>query len=440
MANAEHIKVLKRGVKTWNEWRYESEIFGHELAYVDLTKIDLRGINLKGADLREADLRGTNLNGVDLKGANLYKADLTNTNLAETDLSNADLAGAKLRKANLENAYLHKSYLRGANLYKANLKNAEFSEAILRGADLREADLSGANLRNTNLCGAKLQKALLCGAVLNDTKLGRADLTEADLSGTNLYRTNLIESILRKTIFNSSVLVKTVFSLTDLSTCIGLETIRHIGPSIIDGNTTILDYKNLPVKFLKGCGLKDWQIEAIKLNDPDIHESQITDLVYEIDRLRNKSPIQPYSVFISYSRKDEEFVERIEKVFNENGIRFWRDVHHATAGPLEKQISSAIHINPTVLLVLSEQSVKSDWVQFEVRKARELEQKLNRHVICPVAIDDSWKTCNWPERLRYQIEEYNILDFSRWKDIETFKSQIAKLFKGLSIYYRDESD
>lgn len=43
-------------------------------------------------------------------------------------------------------------------------------------------------------------------------------------------------------------------------------------------------------------------------------------------------------------------------------------------------------------------------------------QNDDRDVLYPVASDGTWKNCRWPERLREQIMEYNILDFSMWED------------------------
>jgi hypothetical protein len=126
----------------------------------------------------------------------------------------------------------------------------------------------------------------------------------------------------------------------------------------------------------------------------------------------------------------------LEKGLNGKGIRFWRDIHNATAGRLEKQIDRAIRLNPTVLLVLSEQSVQSDWVQHEARLARKLEIETNRDVLCPVALDDSWKDCDWPERLREQIMEYNILDFSGWRDAGKFRRMFGRLLDGLDLFYK----
>jgi hypothetical protein len=111
-------------------------------------------------------------------------------------------------------------------------------------------------------------------------------------------------------------------------------------------------------------------------------------------------------------------------------------VHHAISGRLEKQIGRAIQLNPTVLLILSEHSLKSDWVEYEVRAARELEKEMGRDVLCPVALDDSWKNSPWPKRIMEQIIEYNILDFSNWKNDSKFGRTFNKLIDGLELFYK----
>jgi len=57
-------------------------------------------------------------------------------------------------------------------------------------------------------------------------------------------------------------------------------------------------------------------------------------------------------------------------------------------------------------------------------------------VLCPVALDDAWKTCRWPERLREQIEEYHILDLLRLADEAFFRQAFGKLIDGLDLFYR----
>lgn len=89
-------------------------------------------------------------------------------------------------------------------------------------------------------------------------------------------------------------------------------------------------------------------------------------------------------------------------------------------------------------LILSKDSVESDWVEFEVRKAIEKAKNEKRDVLVPIALDDAWKTCNWPERLMQQIKEYYILDFSSWTDEKKFDEQYAKLLQGIKLYYAND--
>jgi hypothetical protein len=111
-------------------------------------------------------------------------------------------------------------------------------------------------------------------------------------------------------------------------------------------------------------------------------------------------------------------------------------IHHSTASCLERQIDRAIRLNPTVLLVLSEHSVRSDWVEHEARLARKLEQETDRDVLCPIALDDRWKTCRRPEGLREQVTEYNVLDFSNWQNPDYMRHMFARLIDGLCLFYK----
>jgi len=54
----------------------------------------------------------------------------------------------------------------------------------------------------------------------------------------------------------------------------------------------------------------------------------------------------------------------------------------------------------------------------------------------PVALDDSWKNSSCPERIMEQVKEYNILDFSTWKDDKKFNKMFRKLIDGLDLIYK----
>ena len=87
-----------------------------------------------------------------------------------------------------------------------------------------------------------------------------------------------------------------------------------------------------------------------------------------------------------------------------------------------------------MVLVLSEASVESNWVEWEVKRAIALEKELKRPVLCPLALDQAWRTCDWPMWLRSKIENYNVLDYSKPSAIV---EMMPRLLKGLNIHYRD---
>jgi uncharacterized protein YjbI with pentapeptide repeats len=386
MANQELVQILKQGGEVWNKWRTENIV----------SILDLMG----------ADLRGTFLNGADLRQAFLYKAELIGANLSRADLHGADLRMAHLSEAHLTGAHLSRADLSDAELWKADLSEASLWRANLKAANFNEANLSEADLR-----GANLRKALLVGT---------------DLSGANLIECN----------FSNAIISDTIFANSDLSETVGLEDVVHYGPSSISTDTIARSKGKIPEVFLRGCGLSDVDIEYAKLPNPELSNDEINKILYRMYDMRASQALQTSSLFISYSHGDSSFFDKLEKHLNRKGIRFWRDAHDLKSGRMEKQIDRAIRQNPTVLLILSEHSLKSDWVEHEVRTARELEKEMGRDVLCPVALDDSWKNSPWPKRVMEQVMEYNILDFSTWQDDSKFGSTFNKLIDGLELFYK----
>ncbi|NPV62505.1 MAG: pentapeptide repeat-containing protein [Methanotrichaceae archaeon] len=109
MANRDQLKVLRLGVKAWNQRRKENPqdrvyLVGADLHQANLAVADLRMANLNEADLGEANLRGSNLCKAHLDGARLRKADLRETFLGGAHLRNADLSQANLHRACLNRA------------------------------------------------------------------------------------------------------------------------------------------------------------------------------------------------------------------------------------------------------------------------------------------------------------------------------------------------
>jgi hypothetical protein len=266
----------------------------------------------------------------------------------------------------------------------------DLTGAKLNGANLREANLGGANLHGANLHGANLG-----GAKLNGANLRGASLTRAILTGANLSRVSLLD---------------TVFGNTKLTAVQGLETCIHDGPSVLDHSTLALSGP-LPLAFLRGCGLPDSLIEYLP------------SLLGE--------PIQYDSLFISYASRDRAFAERLYADLQNKGVRCWYAPEDMKIGDeYRSRIDASIHLQDRLLLILSEHSIKSRWVQKEVETAFEKEEKDNRLILFPIRLDDVVMQIDvgWAADIRRQR---HIGDFSQWKEHDAYQQAFNRLLRDL---------
>lgn len=319
MPSKEHLEIIKRGVKIWNQWRESNRDTVPYLIAADLRETNLSGMNLRGAQLIWADLKGATLKKADLSVANLY------------------------------------------------------------GAELKHANLAEANLQMVNLCEAKIEGA---------------DLSRATIGGTMLGNIN----------FNQ---VK------------GLDSVRHTGPSIIGLDTIYKSEGSIPESFLLDAGLPETFVTYVR--------SFIT------------KPIEFYSCFISYSHKDEGFAQCLHSRLRAAQIRVWFAPEDVKGGvKLYEQIEQAIQIHDRLLIVLSENSLQSEWVMTEIRKAREVEIREKRRKLFPIRLVGFERVQDWKcfdgesgKDLAIEVREYFIPDFSNWMDRDAFENAFAKLLRDL---------
>ena len=310
-------------------------------------------------------------------------ADFGGINLGGGDLRGADLGGINLGGANLYRA----------NLYRANLGGANLGWADLRGASLDRADFRGANLSGADLRGASLDRA-----DLNEASLYRADLRGANLSGADLSGANLSGADL-----NGAILYGTILADLDLSSCKDLDSCVHHGPSTID-HGTLQRSGPLPLAFLRGVGLPD-------------------NLIDYLPSLLGHA-IQFYSCFISYSSKDQAFAERLHADLQAKGVRCWFAPHDMSIG--------AKILRDKVLLVLSEGTIASDWVEGEVTRALDEERERKKSLLFPIRLDDTVLETKeaWARLLR---DQRNIGDFTRWKDHDAYSKGLERLLRDLKV-------
>lgn len=343
------------------------------------------------ANQQELDLlrQGTNVWNIWRTGHLATAPDLTGADLSGTDLSYTNMSGADLTDANLSRADLS-----GADLSSAYLMDADLSNANLAGADLSDTDLNGANL-------------------------SRADLGNADLTGSNLMNTNLTGIKLTAADLSHASMGWTIFGDIDLRTVKCLETVTHEGPSTIGADTLERSQGDIPEVFLRGAGLSD------------------TTIAYAHSLKSN--PIKYYTCFISYSSQDEVFANRLYADLQQQGVRCWFAPEDLKIGDkFWHRIDESIRIYDKLLVVLSQHSVNSVWVEREVVAALEKEQQQNKTVLFPIKLDETVMQTNLPWAADMRRSRH-IGDFTQWKDHDSYQTAFNRLLRDLQASTEQKS-
>jgi hypothetical protein len=307
-------------------------------------------------------------------------------------------------------AFLHdlsRANLSGANLKEANLNQADLRQAFLNGVDLRFANLIGANLGSADLSSSNLG-----AAGLRQANLSAALLIMADLRGANLIGADLRAAELHGADFSKVAIGYTNFADVDLREVRGLETVEHSAPSEISISTIYRSHGKIPEIFLRGAGVPDNFIAYMH---------SLTGNAFEF-----------YSCFISYSSKDQGFAERLHADLQAKGVRCWFATEDLKIGdPFRQRIDDAIRRYDKLLVVLSETSVASTWVESEVETALEREQGAEgKTVLFPIRLDEAvMKTSQaWAADIR---RKRHMGDFSRWQDHASYQKAFQRLLRDL---------
>ena len=312
-------------------------------------------------------------------------------------------------------------------------------EYPMDGFDLRGANLEGINLESVNLANANLEEAMLSFAQLGGAQLYRANLRKAGLFSTELVGTNLDGASLREaqfwhanmtgtsvngTDFARSMFYETILNDLDLSVARGLELVVHEGPSVIDERTLRSSWP-LPEAFLRGVGMSEEWIDFA--------------------RATYGQAIEFYSCFISYSSKDDEFARRLHADLQDNGVRCWFAPDDLRIGDkFRARIDEAIRLHDKLLLILSEDSVNSPWVDNEVESALEKERKAKergeeRTVLFPIRLDSAVEETDaaWAASIR---RTRHIGDFSAWKDHDAYQVAFERLLRDLKSGAKEDGN
>ncbi|MBZ5525184.1 MAG: toll/interleukin-1 receptor domain-containing protein [Acidobacteriia bacterium] len=210
----------------------------------------------------------------------------------------------------------------------------------------------------------------------------------------------------------SCAIGKTNFGTVDLSEVKGLATIHHAISSSIGVDTIYLSAGKVPEVFLRGAGVPDNFIKFMH---------SLAGNAFEY-----------YSCFISYSTKDQGFADRLYADLQAKGVRCYLATEDLKIGdPFRQRIDDAIRRYDKLLVVLSETSVASTWVESEVEAALERERAAEgKTVLFPIRLDEAvMKTSQaWAADIR---RKRHMGDFSLWQDHTSYQKAFQRLLRDL---------
>jgi len=141
--------------------------------------------------------------------------------------------------------------------------------------------------------------------------------------------------------------------------------------------------------------------------------------------------VQTYSCFISYSSRDEAFASQLHTDLEKHGVRCWIDRKNMKIGDkIRSTIHRSIQAHDKLLLILSENSIDSAWVESEVETAFEKEMRSDSVVLFPIRLDEAVMETDqaWAADIR---RTRHIGNFTRWHDQVGYQQAFERLLGDL---------
>jgi TIR domain len=180
-----------------------------------------------------------------------------------------------------------------------------------------------------------------------------------------------------------------------------------------------------------GWGLNDWSVSPRELKiPPQIQEYQMMVVLDEgiakdvANRLyRDIHGYLPVQCFLSYSRQDQQFADRLQQALQDRRVLVWRDTSNIPGGAdWDEEIENAMRKSNCILVVASKAAFASPNVADEISFARNSKKR-----IIPVLIEEV--------QLPFRIHRAQAIDFRRG-----FEDSLQKLLVAIRGETVDEAE
>jgi hypothetical protein len=234
-----------------------------------------------------------------------------------------------------------------------------------------------------------------------------ADLTGADLQGATIINTKLNSTSLSQAVFGVTVIAN-----CDLTLAIGLDSVRHAGPSMVSLDTLSRSRGQVPARFLEGAGV------------PPL-------LVAAQDAFRD-SGTNYTRVLLLGSENDGEFAAKIRASLAEAQVPSWiisaDDEASLQSGAVN--LDHAVYYDRLVLLCTAqslENPLTSRYFATLVNGQARSNGSSAREPLIAVAADDIFYQRE--DRLCTGLREEAVVDFRGWEDEARYKEALSNLIQ-----------
>ncbi len=149
------------------------------------------------------------------------------------------------------------------------------------------------------------------------------------------------------------------------------------------------------------------------------------------------SALRIFPAFLSHSWADKEFVRKLYEALTDKGVTTWLDEKKMKPGDnIHDSIAEGIKYYDKVILVCSENSLNSWWVEKELEKVYEKERTMQKErgkkfrLVIPIRIDDH--IFNSESGLFDTLRNSIIGDFCKWRDESEFEKAMKELITALN--------
>lgn len=153
----------------------------------------------------------------------------------------------------------------------------------------------------------------------------------------------------------------------------------------------------------------------------------------KISAARNKY----YSCFISYSRQDSEFADKLCHDLKSKDIECWLDREKMRGGrEIRPAVIDAVASQDKMVVIISKDSIQSDWVKSEINWAEQKKHQTGENVLLPIQIDDVLAKVE-KTFVKDLFLSIHTEDFTNWRIPGEYKQALDKLLASLEKTFRN---